>query len=70
MNENELKGYRIRAIVDYPIWCHSEGEAIESAKAIIQNSHSACKLMGIKIVLVGRPDNRELSPEELRENWL
>lgn len=60
MDEGELKGYRVRVTVDYPIWQYSKEVALETAKDIAAYSHSASLVIDAKIIKVGKPDNREL----------
>lgn len=63
----ELKGYRVRVVVDYPCWDYTEEQALEHAKKIAENSHSACKIMSVKCILCSEPDNYKLFPEDLHE---
>lgn len=60
----KLKGYRIRVTVDLPIWDYTYSRAEIVARKIIRNSHTASKIIKTQCIKVGKPDNRELFPEE------
>lgn len=63
--ERGLKGYRIRVVVDLPIWTYDEETAIKNGKYVIEMAHSACKVMKVTCLLETEPDNRKIFPEAL-----
>jgi hypothetical protein len=60
----KLKGYRIRVTIDIPIWEFDKDSALEVAKKIAVKCHSASKIVKIKCIKVGLPDNRDLFSED------
>lgn len=60
-----LKGYRIRVVVDVPIWEYTEQEAIRIAELTVSKCHSACLVIKSKCIRIGLPDSKDLFPEFL-----
>lgn len=59
-----LKGFRVRVVVDVPVWDYDRDKAKDVAKKIIENAHSACKVMSAVILIEDEPDNTKLFPED------
>ena len=66
---DELKGYRVRVTVDYPLWGYNEEYVRNAAHQIAHKSYSATRIMNIEIVKTGKPDNVWLMDDsEFKEN--
>lgn len=68
MKTKKLRGYRVRVIVDIPIWEYDRTKAENIAKKIIEKAHSACKVMSTAVLIEDMPDNKKLFPEDYRFN--
>jgi len=59
-----LKGYRIRLVIDIPIWEFSKSKALQEANLIALNSHSAAKVMKVECIKIDEPNNAKLFSED------
>lgn len=62
-SKSKLKGYRIRVVVDLPVWEFNSKAAKLIGEEIIRRAHSASVIMESKIIKEGPPDNKALFPE-------
>jgi len=70
MSKQVLKGYRVRVVVDIPVWDYNREHALKVAEEIAKRAHSSSvsEVLDIRIITEGPPDNQVLFGEKKKFN--